>query len=53
MSHYGDIDVANIGTQLHVEHPPEQYFSVNFNFLKNDKNYNRDFFTINTIDHCL
>jgi hypothetical protein len=29
------------------------FFSVNFHFLKNDKSYNWDFFTINTIDHGL
>jgi hypothetical protein len=31
----------------------EQYFSINFHFLNNNKSYNRDFFTINTIDHGL
>jgi hypothetical protein len=30
-----------------------QYFSVNFHFLNNDKSYNRDFFTIDTIDDGL
>jgi hypothetical protein len=35
-----------------------QYFHVNFHFLNNDKSYNRDFFTIDTIDdglsfHCI
>jgi hypothetical protein len=30
-----------------------QYFSVNFHFLSNNKSYNRDFFTIDTIDDGL
>jgi len=30
-----------------------QYFSVNFHFLNNDKSYNSDFFTIDTIDDRL
>jgi hypothetical protein len=30
-----------------------QYFSVNFHFLNNNKSYNRDFFTIDTIDDGL
>ena len=30
-----------------------QYFSVNFHFLNNDKSYNSDFFTIDTIDDWL
>jgi hypothetical protein len=30
-----------------------QYFSVNFNFLSNDKSYSRDLFTIDTIDNGL
>ena len=33
-----------------MEHFVEQYFSVNFRFLNNDKSYDRDFFTIDTID---
>ncbi len=28
----------------------DHYFSVKFHFLKNHKTYNRDFFTIDTID---
>ncbi len=31
----------------------EHYFSVNFHFPENDKGYNRDFFTIYTIDDGL
>ena len=30
-----------------------QYFPVKFHFLKNNKSYNRDFFTIDTINHGL
>jgi hypothetical protein len=30
-----------------------QYFSVNFHFLNNDKSYDKDFFTIDTIDDRL
>jgi hypothetical protein len=30
-----------------------QYFSVNFHFLNKDKGYNRNFFTIDTIDDRL
>ena len=30
-----------------------QYFPANFHFLNNDKAFNRDFFTIYTIDHGL
>ena len=36
-----------------LEYFREPYFSVNFHFLNNNKSYNRDFFTINTIDHGL
>jgi hypothetical protein len=31
----------------------EPYFSINFHFLNNDKSYNRDLFTIHTIDDGL
>ena len=31
----------------------EHYFSINFHFPENDKRYNRDFFTIYTIDDGL
>ena len=34
-------------------HPIEDYLPVNFYFLNNDKSYNRDFFTIYTIDDGL
>jgi hypothetical protein len=30
-----------------------QYFSVNFHLLNNDKSYDKDFFTIDTIDDRL
>jgi hypothetical protein len=30
-----------------------QYFPVKFHFLKNDKSYNRDFFTIDTVHDWL
>ncbi len=30
-----------------------QYFSVSFDFLRNDKSYNRDFFTIDNLDDAL
>ena len=53
MSHSGDIDVVSIGTQLYLKCLLEQYFPVNFHFLKNNKGSNRDFFTIDTIDHGL
>ena len=53
MSHYGDTDIANIGTQLHIEYFPESYFLVNFDFLKNNKSYNRDIFVIDTIEYEL
>jgi hypothetical protein len=53
MSYSGDIDVASIGTLLHLRYLVEHYFSVNFHFLKNNKSYSRDFFTIDTIDDAL
>ena len=37
----------------HLEYLTVQYFSVNFHFLNNDKSYNSDFFTIDTIDDWL
>ena len=37
----------------HLEYLTLQYFSVNFHFLNNDKSYNSDFFTIDTIDDWL
>ncbi len=53
MSCSGDIVVTSTGTKLHLGCFPEQYFSVNSPVLDNSKSYNRDFFTINTIDDGL
>jgi len=53
MSRSRDIDVASIGTQLYLKYFFRRYFLVNFHFLKNDKRYNQDFFTIDTIDYGL
>ena len=53
MSRSGDIDDTSIGGRLNLEYFAEQYFSVNFHFLNNDKSYNSDFFTIDTIDDWL
>ena len=41
------------GGRLNQEYFAEQYFSINFHFLNNDKSYKRDFFTIYTIDDGL
>ena len=53
MSCSGDIVVTSTGTKLHLGCFPEQYFSVNSPVLDNSKSYNRDFFTIDTIDDGL
>src|SRR5438132_5922344 len=57
MSPSGDIDNTSIWGYsifgVFLEYFGEQYFSINFHFLNNNKSYNRDFFTINTIDHGL
>src|SRR5262245_35229320 len=57
MSPSRDIDDTSMGGLGHIfkilEYFREPYFSVNFHFLNNNKIYNRDFFTINTIDHGL
>ena len=49
MSHYRDINVAIIDAQLYLKYITEQYCSVNFHCLENDKSYTRVFSTINTI----
>ena len=41
------------GGQPYFELFTVQHFSVNFNFLNNSKSYNRDFFTIYTINYGL
>ena len=53
MSHSGDIGVTSKAGRLNFEYFADQYFSVNFHFLNNDKSYKRDFFTIDTINHGL
>ena len=50
MSHFGDIDDTSMRGRSHLEYFIVQYFPVNLCFLNNNKSYNRDFFTINTID---
>jgi hypothetical protein len=41
------------GGRIHLEYLVKHYLSLNSNFLSNDKRYNRDFFTIYTIDDGL
>ena len=53
MSHSRDIDDTSNEDGSHLEYLTVQYFSVNFHFLESDKRYNRDFFTIYTIDDGL
>jgi hypothetical protein len=40
-------------SRLYLVYFLEPYFSINFHFLNNDKSYNRDLFTIYTIDDGL
>ncbi len=39
-----------MATDTYLERLSDHYFSVNFCFLDNSMSYNRDFFTIDTID---
>lgn len=53
MNRLGDMDVASKGSKVCLDHFLVQYFSVNFHFLTNDKDYNSDIFTTSTIDDGL
>ena len=53
MSRSGDIDVTSTEGSGIFGILTLQYFPVKFDFLNNDKSYNRDFFTTYTIDDGL
>ena len=53
MSRSGDIDVTSKEGSGIFEYLILRHFPVKFYFLNNDKSYNRDFFTIDTIDDGL
>ena len=53
MSPSGDIDDTISGGRVYLEYFESQHFSVDFQFLNNDKSYKSDFFTIDTINDGL
>ena len=53
MSRSGDIDVTSTKRSTILEYLILQYVPVKFYFLNKNKSYNRDFFTVDTIDDGL